>query len=376
MKKWFILIGILLVLLIGGYFVLTFYAVKFIQPRLQTVMGAGFTLERINLKTTYLSARGIQYEDPRSKQRFFQVEELRIYPSPLSFLKKSLHIKELTVLRPSFFFYRSREGRMIGPWVTTKKEGEEKEISEKEEKKSGEAVEVQIDRIRIQKGSIDFEDRKVGDPSSQMKLRDLDFEIRDIRYPLTSLHSPVELKGKMKGKAQEGSITLKGWIDAKTMDMETSLKIREIEVKTFEPYYRKRVTAGIESGTLDMDSRIAVKEKRVDAPGELELINLRIKEGGGNVFWIPAETLVSLLEKKGHQIKAKFHVKGSVENPQFSLQETFLTQVAISLAQALGIPITVVGEEVLQGTLKGEKGLVEELQSMEGLFKKKKEKKR
>jgi hypothetical protein len=265
---------------------------------------------------------------------------------------------------------------MVGPWVTTKKEGEEKEIFEKEQKKSEEAVEVQIDRIRIQKGSIDFEDRKIGDPSSQMRLRDLDFEIRDIRYPLVSLHSPVELKGKMKGKAQEGSITLKGWVDAKTMDMETSLKIREIEVKTFEPYYRKRVTAEIESGTLAMDSRIVVKEKRIDAPGELDLINLHIKEGGGTVLWIPAETLVALLEKKGHQLKAKFHVKGNMENPQFNLQETFLTQVAISLAQALGIPVKVVGEEVPQGTLKGEKGLVEELQSMERLFKKKKEKKR
>jgi hypothetical protein len=339
-------------------------------------MGAGFTLEGIKLKTTYLSARGFQYEDPRSKQKFFQVEEIRIYPSLLSLLKKSLHIKELTVLRPSFFFYRSREGRMVGPWVTTKKEGEEKEIFEKEQKKSEEAVEVQIDRIRIQKGSIDFEDRKIGDPSSQMRLRDLDFEIRDIRYPLVSLHSPVELKGKMKGKAQEGSITLKGWVDAKTMDMETSLKIREIEVKTFEPYYRKRVTAEIESGTLAMDSRIVVKEKRIDAPGELDLINLHIKEGGGTVLWIPAETLVALLEKKGHQLKAKFHVKGNMENPQFNLQETFLTQVAISLAQALGIPVKVVGEEVPQGTLKGEKGLVEELQSMERLFKKKKEKKR
>jgi hypothetical protein len=374
MKKGLIVIGIFVILLIGGYFVLTFYAVKFIQPRLQTVMGPGFTLENTKLMTTYLSARGIQYEDPRSKQRFFQVEEIRIYPSLLSLFKKPLHVKELTVLRPSFFFYRSREGRTAGPWVTTKKENEEKEISEK--KARGEAVEVQIDRIQIQKGSIDFEDRKVGDPPSRMKWRDLDFEIRNIRYPLASLHSPVELNGKMEGKTQEGSITLKGWIDAKTMDMQISLRIREIEVKTFEPYYRKRVTAEIESGILDMDSRIAVKEKRMDAPGELDLINLHVKEGGGTVFWIPAETLVSLLEKKGHRIKAKFHVKGNVKNPQFSLPEAFLTPVAISLTQALGFPIKVVGEGGLQGTLKGEKGLVEEVQSMERLFKKKKEEKR
>ncbi len=376
MKKWFILIGIFVVLLIGGYFVLTFYAVKFVQPRLQTVLGPGFVLEEIKVKTTYLSARGIQYEDSLSKQRFFQAEEIRIYPSLLSLLKRSLYIKELTFLRPSFFFYRSREGGMIGPWMTTEEKSAGEEISGGKEKKKGESVEVQIDRIRIRKGSIDFEDGKMGTPPSKMKMRDLDFEMRDIRYPLASLRSPVELNGKIEGRTQEGTIDLKGWIDAKTMDMETSLKIREIEVKTFEPYYRKRVTAEIESGTLDMDSRIVVKEKRVDAPGELDLINLRIKEGGGNVFWIPAETLVSLLEKKGHRIKAKFHVKGNVENPRFSLQETFLTQVAISLAQALGIPIKVVGEDVLHGTLKGEKGLVEGLQSMEGLFKKKKEKKR
>ncbi len=376
MKKCLIGVGILVVLLIGGYFVLTFYAVKFIQPRLQTVMGPGLTLEEINLKTTYLSIKGVQYEAPHSKQRFFQAEEIRVYPSLLSLLRKSLQIKEFTVLRPSFSFYRSREGRLVGPWVTTREGSQEKEISKEEEKKRGEAVELRIDRIRIRKGSIDFEDSKAGDPPFQMKWRDLDLDIKDIRYPLTSSRSPVTLNGKMKGKAQDGSIALKGWIDAKTLDMETSLEIREIEVKTFEPYYRKRVTAEIESGTLDMDSRIVVKEKRLDAPGELDLINLHIKKGGGTVLWIPAETLVSLLEKKGHQIKAKFHVKGNVENPQFNLQEAFLTQVAISLAQTLGIPIQVVGEEVLQGTLKGEKGLVEELKSMERLFKKKKEKKR
>jgi hypothetical protein len=82
------------------------------------------------------------------------------------------------------------------------------------------------------------------------------------------------------------------------------------------------------------------------------------------------------LEKKGHQIKVKFHVKGNMENPQFNLQETILTQVAVSLGQALGIPIKVVGEETLPGASKREKGLVEELQSMEERFKKKKEKKR
>jgi hypothetical protein len=370
MKKWFILIGIIAVLFIGGYFILSFYAVKFIQPQLQKAMGPGLTLNEIKVKLTYLSARGIQYEDPHSKQRFFQVEEMRIYPSLLSFLKNSLRIKEITILQPSFFFYRSREGVWVGPWVTVIEERGGKEISEEKEK--GVSIPIQIDRIRIQKGSIDFEDRKVGEPPVRIKLRELDFEIRDIRYPLVSSHSPIELKGKMKGKKQEGSIDTKGWIDLKTMGLETSLKIRGIEVETFKPYYRKKVSAEIDSGTMDMESKIVVKEKRIDAPGALNFINLHIQEGGGTVFWIPAETLVPLLEQKKYQIKVPFHVKGNLGDPRFNFQETFLTRIAFSLAEALGLPIKSVGESVSGDTEKGTEGL----KSIEELFKKKKGKKR
>ena len=108
----------------------------------------------------------------------------------------------------------------------------------------------------------------------------------------------------------------------------------------------------------------------------MDLINLHIREGEGTVLWIPAKTLVSLLEKKGHEIKVRFHVKGDMDSPQFNLQETLLTQIGISIAEALGVPIKVLGEEILKDTLKGEKGIVEGLKSIEELFKKKKEKKR
>ena len=381
MKRWLIPIGISTVVLLGGYFILTFLAVKLIQPHVQKAIGPGLTLKEVKVGITHLSLKGVQYEVPDSKQRFLRVEEIRVYPSLRSFLEGSLHLKELTILQPSFFFYRSRDGSVVGPLVMTKteREGNEKEISEKKEREKPvevRPVQIQIDRIRIRKGSFDFEDRKVGEPPAQIKLRDINFEMRRMNYPITSQHSPVRFQAKMSGKEREGSIEIKGWIDAKTKDMETSLRIREMEVKTFEPYYRKRVTAEIESGVMGMDSKITVKEKKIDAPGELDLINLHVKEGDGMVFWIPAETLVSVLKKKGYQIKVKFLVRGNIENPRFSLQETFLTQVAIALAQALGFPIKVVGEEVSRGALRGEKGLTEEPQSIEGLFQKKKEKKR
>ncbi len=372
MRKWFILIGILVLLFIGGYFVLNFFAVKLIQPRLQKVMGPGLTLAEIQAKLTCLSVQGIQYQDPHTKQRFLQIEEVRIYPSLFSLLEKSLRIREAKLLRPSFFFYRSREGVFVGPWVTVKKEGEEKGSSEAEEKKRGESLSIRIDRVRIEKGSIDFEDGKVGEPPAQTRLGEIEFEIRDLRYPLTSMHSPIALEGKIKGRKREGGIDTRGWIDLKTMDLETSLKVRELEVETLKPYYRKKVSAEIDSGTIDLESKITLKEKRMDVQGELNFIDLHIKEGGGTVFWIPAETLVSLLEKKRNQVKVPFHVKGNLGDSQLHLQEAFLNRIAFSLAEALGLPVRSVGEGIPGDIGKGTEGL----RPMEEFFKKKKEKKR
>lgn len=371
MKKWLIVFGILVILIVGGYFALSFYAVKFIQARLQKVIGPGLTVTEIKIKPTYLSVKGIQYEDPHSKQRFSQIGEIRIYPALFSFLKGPFRIREFTILQPSFFFYRSREGVFIGPWEGMEKREKGREISEEREVKKGEPIRIQIDRIQISKGSIDFEDRKMGEPPARIELREIDLKIKGLQYPLVSNRSPIELKVKMIGKKKEGSIETKGWIDLKTTDMETSLKVRGIEAKTFEPYYRKKVSAEIEAGHIDMEAKIALKKKMIDAPGQLKLVDLRIREGGGSVFWIPAKMLVSLLKNREREIKVQFHVKGNMDNPQFNLQETFLTQIAIHLAQTLGIPIKVVGEGILQGTLKGEKGIVDGLKSIEELFKKK-----
>lgn len=276
------------------------------------------------------------------------------------------------MIRPTFFFSRSRGGGLRGPWMSEEKEGKGKEISRKGEEKKKESIHIRIDQIQIEEGSLDFKDMKPGDPPANIQLRDLDLRIDDIQFPFISFHSPVQFKGKMNGRAKAGKIGIKGWIDIKTMDMALSLDVQGIDVKTFEPYYRKRVSAEIESGYLNMESKIAVRKRMIDVPGNLELTDLRIKEGGGTVLWIPAETLVSLLRDKGNRIKVDFHVNGNLGDPRFNLQDTFLTRIAISLMEALGIPIKVVGEDVFKGTGKGAGGIVEGLRSFESLLKRKK----
>ena len=370
MKKWLIFAAVVVILLVGGFLFLSYQAVKFIEGRLQKVIGPGLTIAEIKVKPTCLTARGIRYEDPLSKGQFLQIEEVRIYPALRSFLKESLQIREVAMIQPSFFFSRSREGALSGPWMPVEKE-KGREVSEKREEKGEESTQIKIDRFRIQKGSVNFEDRKMGEPPAQIRLRDLSFDIKDIRYPLVSHQSPLELEGKMEGQ-KEGSLSSKGWIDIKTSDMEMSFKAQGIDVKIFEPYYRKRVSASLESGYIDMETEVTVKERMINAPGRMRLSDLRIKEGEGTIFYIPARTLVSLLKKKGNRIETKFLVKGNMDDPQFDLRETFLTRVGVSVAEALGVPIRIVGETLFKGTEKGASGITEGFKSIERLFKKKK----
>ncbi len=372
MKKGLILFGIAVVIaLAGGYFFVSYRAVRFIEARLQKAIGPGLTIAEMKANPTYLAAKGIRYEDPLSKGQLLQIEEVRIYPALLSFLKESIEIREVALIQPSLFFSRSREGNFSGPWIPVEKE-KGKGIPEKKEATGKEPTRIQIGRLRIQKGSVDFEDGKMGEPPARIRLRELNFDIGDIRYPLVSHQSPVELEGKMEGR-KEGTLSSKGWIDIKTSDMEMSFKAQEIDVKIFEPYYRKKVSASLESGYMDMETRVAVRERMIHAPGQMGLSDLRIKEGEGTIFYIPARTVVSLLKKKGNRIEAKFVVKGNMDDPRFDLQETLLTRIGISLAEASGLPIKIVGETLFKGTEKGASGITEALKSIGDLLKKKKE---
>jgi hypothetical protein len=373
-RKWFVLLGGVIVLVVGGLSALSFFGVRFINTELRKRLGTGVTVSDVKVRLTHLSASGIRYEDPRLKKPLLQIEEIKIYPALLSFVTGDLRIREMLILRPSFFFYRSREGGFIGPWSWSagEKEAESKGTTDT---RVGKGFQVRVERVRIQEAAIDFEDRKVGNPPAEIKVRKMDLDLRDIRYPFASVRSPVTLKGKMKGPTKEGEIELKGWINFDSLDMDTVFHLREIEVKTLESYYRKRVSAEIESGEMRMQAKITINKRVIDAPGNLELTSLKVGGGGGSVFYIPAKTVVSLLKDRGNRINVKFHVKGNLDDPRFSLQENIMTRIGISLAEALGVPIKIVGEEFLKGAFTGTKGLAEGLRSIDELFRPKKEKK-
>ena len=402
MKKWLFAVGIFFCLIIGGYLALSYYGVRVVQSLLQKVTGPGLTIDRMKVSFTSLSVLGIRYEVPSTKQVLLQAEEVRIYPDVFSLLKGGLWIRDVVIRNPFFWIYRSREGRFMGPWIdlegiggksgvqipsTNQEKGKEpipgKRPSHDEARLSdgpyGEKVgkpgflEVGIARFRIENGSIDFEDRKTDGEPVRFHLREIRFDVRDLRYPLVAKPAELQFQGKLKGRSKDGRIEAKGWVDFKTLDMEVPIKIEGVELKGLEPYYRKKVTAEIAKGTVDLDFKLSLRRRKIDAPGEIRLINLQLGKGEGMVFYLPAKLLLSLLQSKGNELRARFRVKGDLDDPRFNLEESFLARIGLSLAESLGLPIKGVGEQLVGGSIKGAEGVVEGIKAIGEMFKKKKE---
>jgi hypothetical protein len=100
MKKWLLVIGLLMIVGTGGFLTLSFYGAKLLRTELQKSLGPGLHVTEIKVKLTHLSLREIRYDDPTLKKRFFEVEEIRIYPALLASLQGTVGIRKVLLLSP------------------------------------------------------------------------------------------------------------------------------------------------------------------------------------------------------------------------------------------------------------------------------------
>ena len=202
MKKW-VLLGIGgAILLVAGYLLFSFYTVTLMGSQLQRGFGPGMSIGKMEVRVTHLSVREIRLEDPGSKRRILQIEEVKIYPSLMALFKGIWKIQEVLLVKPVFQFSRSRDGSWMGPFPHKAEEGDKGTDESRRKEKDG--FNLEIGKVRVEDGAVEFEDHPDGKQPVQIRLTHLEFRIKDIRYPVPSRSSAFELKGKVKGMTGEG----------------------------------------------------------------------------------------------------------------------------------------------------------------------------
>lgn len=340
MRRWMILSGIVFFLLTGAYLTLSFYAVSLIQPQLQKALGPEAAVDRIRVKATSLSAYGIRFY--KNNEILLKVEEIRIYPSLLTPFQEGVYLREVSLIAPSLFLRRTRNGQWVGPWKAGGKGATDREDShppKEKESQSNIVRPVRIGQVRIEKGTIEVEDQKIEPAPYNILFRDVEGIIGKMGYPLSSVRPPIELKGKGKGGGREGEFSLNGWIGPETSEVALSLLLRGVEPKLFEPFYRKWVALEIDAGSLNAEIHIAVEKGILELSGRLELIGLQVKSEEGTCFYVPTRVLQNRLKEKGESLMVPIHMKADLSDPRFDLQEALLRGIGFSFAEALGFPV-------------------------------------
>lgn len=215
----------------------------------------------------------------------------------------------------------------------------ERPPSPPEEKKAPPMV--QIGRIELADGVMEFFDATVKKPALKIRLEQLNATVDNILVPDLTGHTALALDGLLKGARSDGRndghFALKGWAEVASKDSDITTTLRGVDLIALQPYLIKAAETGVKRGTLDLDLHSTVRDNRLKAPGTLILKDLELDSGSSTFMGMPRQAVVGLMKDKKGLIEVKFALEGNLKDPQFKLNENLASRIGTSVADSLGV---------------------------------------
>ena len=197
-------------------------------------------------------------------------------------------------------------------------------------------------RITLQGGVIELFDASVARPPLEIHLEQVEATVLDVVAPSLLGRTRFDLAAVLEGSRQDGTVTIAGWVELASRDSSLKTTLRSVELRALEPYLIRAGERGVRQGTLDLDLQSEVSRNRLRAPGQLILSGLELDPATGRLgtfMGLPRDAVLGALKNQRGQIAVSFVLEGDIDDPQFSLNETFTTRLASSLAESLGVSL-------------------------------------
>jgi len=168
---------------------------------------------------------------------------------------------------------------------------------------------------------------------------------------------PVRLELTSKGG---GHLLIAGDLAPKGLNSHLKLDLSGLNIIPYRPYFLKQGDLDVSAGTLSASCSLTIDKRILNAPGSLHLKGLTFDHSStkGVLLGVPAWALISFLSDNKDELSVPFTVKGSLDNPRFSIHQSLADQVATALSSKIGIPtVSGVGKGILGIGEKGIKGI-------------------
>jgi len=199
---------------------------------------------------------------------------------------------------------------------------------------------------------IELYDESVRNPPVELVADPVRAELRDIELPLKTGRVSLAAEGSVvspTGQGPVGSFEIAGWIAPSSGDSDITLHLKAVPLVELQPYLIKATETGVAGGTLDLDLKARVQNRRLYAPGVLDLDHLELASSGGTLqtfMGLSRKAVLDSLAGKNGRIELHFTLEGNLDDPHFSVNEDLALRAGAGLAQALGVSVGAVAQAV------------------------------
>jgi hypothetical protein len=196
-----------------------------------------------------------------------------------------------------------------------------------------------IERIRLNRGLVDFSDRFVR-PNTSARLSELHGSLGAFSSASAAM-APLTLRGKVAGT---GSLEIDGQLKpGSPLALDVQANATDIELAPLSPYAGKYVGYAIERGKLSTRLRYQVEPGgQLRASNQIILNQLTFGErvDSASATTLPVRFAVALLKDRDGVIDVNLPISGSINDPEFSVGGLVWRLVLNLIGKALTSPFS------------------------------------
>lgn len=348
-----LIVAVVLMALVAAVAVGLHIATGILKSRIEQALGDNSEVGEIVVGWTAIELRRIHIRAPRGWPAWdaLRAERVVVRPDLLGLLSARLHVPHIAVENAYVSAWRTRDGKFrLLPGLLEEKRGTQQEST---------APAVSIGTIELSGGVLEFFDSTVRQPAHKTRLEQLHAKVDDLQIPRLTGRTRMQLEGSVKGVRRNGTLSIAGWAELANRNSEISTRLRSVDLVALQPYLIKASETGVRQGTLDLQLKSTVRNNRLHAPGTATLTGLELAPGNGAMstfMGIPRQAVVAALKNRDGKISIDFTFEGNLNDPTFSLNDSFAKRIGAAIAEGLGISF--------EGLTRGVGGVAEGLGGM------------
>lgn len=355
-RRLVLVLSLVLLLLGGAGFAAWQFALRQLQQAVLQALGPNSSLEQLELGWTAVELRGLRLRAAAGwpAEDELRAERVRVRPDWHSLFgglrQGDWRLQSIDVDGAYLSLRRGADGKLqLLPSLLRRPAAATAATSPA-------AAGLSIDRVRLQRGTVELYDASVRQPPHRVRLQALQATLGPLHLPQAVQPLQIQLQAQLKGPQRDGRLTLDGWLQPTTQDADLQARALGVDLVALQPYLLKLNEGGVRRGTLDLALHAQVRQQHLHAPGKLTLTGLELAEGEGALSrfaGVPRQAVLAALARDG-RIELRFTLDGRLDDPGFSINDSLVKRVAGGLAESLGVSLS----GVVEGVGKVFKGLL------------------